>query len=243
MSEAPNLRPDAFAGTAEAYARWRPPYPRALLDALLREAGIGPGAQLLDLATGPGRLALDLAGAFAEVWAQDQEPEMIAAARAAAERRGVGNVIWSVGPAEAFEAPAGSFDLVTIGEAFHRVDQPVIARKARAWLKPAGCFATLGARAVLDGEHPWLAAATEVRRRWTARVFPDGPAVARAGIEPGPEAAIRVVENAGFTLVADRAQGVAHAWSFEGLLGFMHSTSVASKKVLGDNADAFADDL
>ena len=78
MSDPRNVRSDAFVGTAEAYARWRPPYPVAMLDELLREAGIGPGARLLDLATGPGRIALALADRFAEVWALDLEPEMIA---------------------------------------------------------------------------------------------------------------------------------------------------------------------
>ena len=243
MTDAPNLRPDAFVGTAQAYARFRPPYPAAFLAELLREAQLGPGARLLDLATGPGRVALDLAGAFEQVMAQDLEPEMIAVARAAAKRRGIHNVVWSVGPAEAFEAPASHFDLITVGEAFHRLDQAAIARKARGWLKPGGCFATMGGGAVLGAGPPWLAAANEVRLRWTAKAFPDGPAQARAGVEPGLAAAIRVMESAGFTRVADRTVAQQHAWSFEALLGFMHSTSVASKRVLGEDADAFADDL
>src|SRR5262245_44082685 len=79
-----NLRPDAFAGAAEAYARYRPPYPRQMLDALLAEAGLGGGGVLLDLATGPGRIALDLAGNFDRVVAVDVEPEMIAVAASAA---------------------------------------------------------------------------------------------------------------------------------------------------------------
>ena len=35
MSDPRNVRSDAFAGTAEAYARWRPAYPAAMLDELL----------------------------------------------------------------------------------------------------------------------------------------------------------------------------------------------------------------
>ena len=248
MSDPANIRPDAFAGTAEAYARWRPPYPAALLDELVREARIGPGARLLDLATGPGRIALDLAGRFAEVWAQDLEPEMIAVARAAAERRGVGNIRWSVGAAEDLEAPAGAFDLVTIGEAFHRVDRAMIASKARRWLKPGGGFATLGPGPGLGSTdttpvEPWQAAANALARRFTAQAFPTGWAHGRAGVEPGPDAAMRAIETAGFVFVAKRDFPEPHALSFEAILGYFHSTSVASKRRLGDEADAFAAEL
>jgi SAM-dependent methyltransferase len=244
MSEPRNIRPDAFAGTAEAYARWRPPYPAAMLAELLRQAGIGPGigagARLLDLATGPGRIALALADRFAEVWALDLEPEMIAVARAAAAQRGIANINFSVGPAEALEAPERHFDLITIGEAFHRLDQAVIAAKARRWLKPGGGLVTMGGGAILTGSRDWQLAAVELTRRWTAKAFPTGWAPGRPGVDPGLEASIRRAEAAGFELVADRALLQPHAWSFEAVLGYLHSTSVASRQVLGEDAEAFA---
>jgi ubiquinone/menaquinone biosynthesis C-methylase UbiE len=243
MSDPANIRPDAFAGTAEAYARWRPPYPRPLLDWLVAETGGRPGARLLDLATGPGRIALDLAGRFAEVWALDLEPEMIAVARAAAARRGIGNIVWSVGRAEDFEASAGGVDLITVGEALQRLEQPLIARKARGWLKPGGAFATMGGGAILNGDRAWHLAAVALARRWTAKAFPNGWAQARTGVDPSLEASMRVIEGAGFQLIANRTFPQSHAWTFEAVLGYFHSTSVASLKVLGDDAEAFAAEL
>src|SRR5258706_10790753 len=149
MTTPPNLLPDAFAGAAVAYARYRPPYPEALLSDLLSRVASHGG--LLDLACGPGRVALDLAGAFDTVWAVDLEPEMIEIGQQEAARRGVNNVTWGVGPAEELAAPPAAFGLITIGEAFHRLDQAVIARKALGWLKPGGCIATLGGEGVLAG--------------------------------------------------------------------------------------------
>jgi ubiquinone/menaquinone biosynthesis C-methylase UbiE len=72
---------DLFKGTARCYARYRAPPPRELLDDLLVRARIGEHGRLLDLACGPGRVALPVSPAFAEVWAVDQEPEMIAVGR------------------------------------------------------------------------------------------------------------------------------------------------------------------
>src|SRR5262245_17538268 len=106
-----NFRADAFAGTAEAYARFRTPYPPAMLDDLLVRASPERGG-LLDLATGPGRIALDLAPRFRRVVAVDLEPEMIAVAQRRAEGRGIRNVEWRVGRAEGVEAPPESFDLI-----------------------------------------------------------------------------------------------------------------------------------
>ncbi|HEY3811578.1 MAG TPA: class I SAM-dependent methyltransferase, partial [Caulobacteraceae bacterium] len=100
MTERPNLLPGAFAGTAIAYVRYRPPYPETLRRDLLERAEIGAHGALLDLACGPGRIALDLAASFGSVWAIDQEPEMVGVGKLEAARRGIDNVIWCVGRAE-----------------------------------------------------------------------------------------------------------------------------------------------
>src|SRR5260221_3883312 len=105
MTTRPNLLPDAFAGAAVAYARYRPPYPRAMLSDLLARAMVAPHGGLLDLACGPGRVALDLAASFETVWAIDLEPEMIGVARQEAAARCLRHVTWVVGRAADLAAP------------------------------------------------------------------------------------------------------------------------------------------
>ncbi|HEX3407693.1 MAG TPA: hypothetical protein VHS81_10685, partial [Caulobacteraceae bacterium] len=141
------------------------------------------------------------------------------------------------------EAPAGGVDLITVGEALHRLDQPLIARKARGWLKPGGAFATMGGGAILNGDRAWHLAAVALARRWTAKSFPTGWAQGRTGVDPSLEATMRVIEGAGFQLIDNRIFPQPLAWSFEAVLGYLHSTSVASLKVLGDDAEAFAAEL
>lgn len=243
MTTPANLRPDAFAGAAVAYARYRPPYPPQLLRALLDQAGVAPGGALLDLACGPGRVALDLAGAFETVWAIDLEPEMIEVGRLAAVERNVENVQWSTGRAEDLAAPPGAFDLITIGEAFHRLDQRLIAQKALGWLRPGGCLATLGGDGVLAGQEPWQLTVAEVAHRWMARAFPEGWADAGPGAEVGPEAQERVLREAGFADVARRTFREPHGWTFAEVVGYLRSTSVCSNKALGDDFAAFEAEL
>ena len=151
----PDISADVFAGTAESYAKYRVPYPDALLNDLGCRAGVTGEGMLLDLACGPGRVALPLAGCFSEVWAVDQEPEMIEVGRARAKRLGLANIRWMVGQAEEVEASPGSFELITIGEAFHRLDQRLIAERAMEWLAPGRCLTTLGCFSLRQGREPW----------------------------------------------------------------------------------------
>jgi SAM-dependent methyltransferase len=233
MDAAPNLRADAFAGTADAYLRYRPPYPAALLDDLVERARLGPRPVLADLACGPGRVALALAARFDRVWALDLEPEMIEVGAAEAARRGVDNISWIVGRAEEAVFDAGAVDLITIGEAFHRLDQTTVIRNTADWLKPGGSLVTLGTEGLLAGGPSWKTAVAEVAHRWMAKVFPTGWAEARPGAQTAPDAIAEALGRAGFSEVETRSFSEPWAWSFDAIVGYLRSTSVCSDRVLG----------
>ncbi|HLI65127.1 MAG TPA: class I SAM-dependent methyltransferase [Caulobacteraceae bacterium] len=234
-----NLQADAFAGTAADYARYRPPYPEALLAEILARAERPPDGRLLDLACGPGRLALPLASRFSEVWAVDLEPEMIAVGRAEAAARGVANIVWSVGRAEDLAAPAAAFDLVTIGEAFHRLDQARIAALAIGWLKPGGALVTLGGVGPLNGDEPWQHAIADLAREWTKPAFPNGWAEAAPGADGGLAGAEVRLRAAGFADVQSHDVVAPLTWTSETIAGYLRSTSVCSARVLGERQGAF----
>src|ERR1700689_59988 len=82
--------PRRFRTTVPFYARYRLPYPRALIDRVIGIVGMRPGDAVMDLGTGPGLLAILFAQAGMDVVAIDPEPEMLGAARAAAGEAGVG---------------------------------------------------------------------------------------------------------------------------------------------------------
>jgi SAM-dependent methyltransferase len=194
---------------------------------------------LLDLACGPGRVVLGLAPAFDKVWAIDLEPEMIAAGKGEAARRGIVHIDWLEGRAEDLEIAASSLDLITIGEAFHRLDQPLIARKALDWLRPGGALVTLGTEGLLAGRELWQKTAAEVARR----AFPVGWAVGRPGADIGPGADERVLRAAGFAEVDSRSFLEPRDWAFDEILGYLKSTSVCSEKALGNGFVAFEAEL
>ena len=136
-----------------------------------------------------------------------------------------------------------SVDLIAIGEAFHRLDQRLIVEKALSWLKSGGYFATLGTEGILAGGEPWQQVTAEIAQRSIARALPTGWARGRVGAALGPSAYERVLRNAGFTEVESRVFMEPRNWSFEEIVGYLHSTSVCSEKVLGIETEAFEADL
>lgn len=131
---------DQHTRQAEGYARLTQGMAaedrRAALRALV---GVRPDDELLDVACGPGSIALDLAPHVARVTGLDLTPAMLDQARAAQARRGVTNAEWLVGDAAALPFPDASFSLVSSGAAFHHFEEPgrVLAEMARV-CRPGG---------------------------------------------------------------------------------------------------------
>ena len=229
-----SLTPDM----ARCYRLWRPPFPQALLDDIVACANVARSSALLDLACGPGRVALALAPRFASVTAVDLEPAMIAEGKIAAAGRGLTNVTWHIARAEDFDAPPGAFQFITIGDAFHRFDQGSLLQKARSWLAPGGAVAILRSLDTLSGAEPWHHAVRDVIAKYSDK----DPAKLAAPTLP-PEEVERALAGHGFREVASSSVAAPYEWSLEAILGNLASTSYCAGHVLGANADAFAEDV
>jgi SAM-dependent methyltransferase len=196
---------------------------------------------LLDMACGPGRLTFALAPFFGEVWAVDVEPEMIAAARSESARHGLRHIRWITHRAETLAAPPASFDLVSFGEAFHRVNQPVVVDLVHRWLRPGGAVAIVGCSyGILSGEGIWQAAVAGVVRRWSQRQAPTPDAGDPKPTGMGPEHNEQVLGAAGFLEVASHPFVQRVDWTIESITGFLASTSNCSERALRGSAGAVA---
>jgi SAM-dependent methyltransferase len=242
MADELEYRADLYRGTAAYYDRFRLPYPTDLLDDLRARAGIAHGARLLDLACGTGQVAFALAWAFDEVWAVDQEDESVAFGRAKAEALGVGNIRWLTGRAEDV-ALQGSFDLVAVGNAFHRLDREAVAVRVRSWLAPGRCLALLWGGSPWLGDGAWQAEMAAVLDEWMHRVraadrIPRDweDVLAR---DPTPQ----VLERAGYSYIGEFVFPTDEVWTLETLTGFVYSTSFLNHQALGTKVEEFETDL
>jgi SAM-dependent methyltransferase len=241
----PGFRRDLYRGAGRDYERFRVPYPPDFTVELARRAGADGTGRLLDLACGTGQLAFALRGHFREIWAVDQEPDMtgVVRAKAAAGPPAAGRLRVRTAAAEGLSAPEAAFDLVTIGNAFHRMRRERVARLAFGWLAPGRCLALVWSDSPWAGDEPWQRALAATMDRWRDRV-PGGDRVP-AGYERDrrerPDRAI--LSDCGFEAGESWTLLVSHEWTVASLAGFVFSTSVLSRAALGAQAAACAADL
>lgn len=144
------------AEMAAAYHAHRP-FPAAIIAHLAREGGIGPGTRMLDLAAGPGSLALQAAALGAEVTIMEYSRGFVAAASAEAARLGLPLTCLNES-CNRLPQHDGEYDLVTISQALHWLDDVAVCRGLCRILAPGGRFAVIHAAMSLSETHPlaWI---------------------------------------------------------------------------------------
>ena len=238
----PRFKRDLFKGTAEYYDRFRPPYPSALLDDLRARVPLGDSSRLLDLACGTGQIAVPLAGDVAEVWAVDQEAEAVEFGKRKSEHLGIANIRWITATVESV-ALDGSFDLATIGNAFHRLDRDAIASRLVEQLAECGCVALLWSATPWRGDELWQTALHDTLERWVDAIglrdrVPEGW---EQVIDQDPHE--QVLRRAGLSYEGSFEYSTVQRWTIDMLIGFVYSTSFLNRAALGPRVEAFESDL
>jgi protein-L-isoaspartate O-methyltransferase len=147
----PARRKESFDAEAEAYDRFRRPYPDEVFADLVSSAGIRAGSRVLEIAPGTGQLSVPLARLGVELVAVELGPSLAAIARrnlAPFPRASV-----EVGAFEEWSPPAVPFDAVVCATAFHWLDPNVRFARCAAALRPGGALAIISTHHVAGGSH------------------------------------------------------------------------------------------
>ncbi|QYG93972.1 methyltransferase domain-containing protein [Iamia sp. SCSIO 61187] len=150
-----------FSAGADDYERGRPSYPADAVGLLCRELAIGPGARVLDLAAGTGKLTRLLVPTGAEVVAVEPVAEMRERLRA-----NVPSAMVLDGTAERLPLPDASVDAVTVAQAFHWFDAEAALREIAWVLRPGGGLGLIWNER--DTREPWVAELSRLIR-WDER--------------------------------------------------------------------------
>jgi len=127
-----------FGRRSGDYAEHRPGFPPSFFDRL---SGLRPidGLRALDLGTGPGIVALELAERGATVTGIDIAPNQIEAARSRAAKASLSDRCrFAIGHAEQLDFADASFDLVTAGQCWHWFDETATLTELMRVLRPGG---------------------------------------------------------------------------------------------------------
>ena len=240
MGEDPSFRTDLYRGTARDYDRFRLPYPPSLVDDLRSRARLNGTGRLLDLACGTGQVAFALCGDFDAVTALDQEPGSVALGQAKADASGLTHIRWQVATAEEAETD-GPFDMIAIGNAFHRLRRQRVAERALSWLRSGGYVALLWGGNPTEGSSDWQEALRAVIADWLHRTGDRLPADWEEAMARDPHE--QILRRAGFSYEGSHDFDLRNVWTIETLTGYLYSTSILSRQALGDLAPSFEEDL
>ena len=118
-----------FGQHAEAYDRFRPSYPDAVIDEML--GPVPAGLEVLDVGCGTGIASRQIAQRGAKVLGVELAPRMAEIAR------GHGVEV-EIAAFEGWDAAGRTFDRVTSAQAWHWLDLPIATTKAASVLRPGG---------------------------------------------------------------------------------------------------------
>ena len=121
---------------SKLYANFRPRYPDAMYDVIYKHVSCFDKA--LDVATGNGQVAVELAKKFNEVYATDISQKQLN------EAPQLPNIFYKVESAEDASYQENYFDLVTVAQAIHWFDFDKFYSTIKKILKTSGIIAVIG---------------------------------------------------------------------------------------------------
>lgn len=121
---------------AEVYDRGRPGYPAELYEALVAEAGLGPGRRILEIGAGSGQATAALAGYGTVIDAIEPAVNL-----AAMLRRRLPEVLLHVAPFAEVDLPDEKYDVVTAATSLHLLDLDTTLPALHASMRPGAQLA------------------------------------------------------------------------------------------------------
>jgi ubiquinone/menaquinone biosynthesis C-methylase UbiE len=126
MSHKDRVR-EEFTRQAETFATVAELHNHERIERLVNAIAPLPYARALEIATGPGHVAMALAQRCREVIGVDITDALLAIAERTRRERGLANVRFQRADAEHLPFPDGDFDVVLCRHAFHHFEDPAIA--------------------------------------------------------------------------------------------------------------------
>ena len=228
-----------FTGTAWYYARYRPGYPEAFLADLVARFHLDGTGRLLDMGCGTGQLTIPLARHVAAAIGMDPEPEMLTEAARRAQAAHVTNVTWAQGNSADLPGEFGRFRLVTMGRSFHWMNRERVLTALDGMVEDGGGIAIANDSCLVRPTTTWQQAIEDIQHRFLP---PDWQA-SSPNVADAPESHAEILARSPFRHVHRQVYEFTRAWTIEQIVGYLYSTSLPLRRLLGDSRAAFEQEI
>ena len=225
---------DLFKGAASYYSEYRRAYPAPVLSYITEEFQLDGAGRLLDAGCGTGQVSQGLAPYFEEAIAIDRDPEMVSFARKNFFNLGLSNVVVHQLPVEAIDESFGMFRIAAFGASFHWMDRVAVGNRVYDRLQPGGSIVVLSPGGFHSGITTWEAVIQDLVTEWVGVERRAGDGIYQEG-----ERHEQALRRTHFGSSSTKDIVVQEDWSIDQIIGYLFSTSYASRAVLRDRAGGF----
>lgn len=236
---------DLYTGAAWYYARFRPFYPEQEIDEIVDFFSLSATSRFLDMGSGTGQLAIQLAERVGGIVAVEPDDEMFVEGKSHAERKGATNIRWIKSKAEEVVSmpDLGLFDLVSFATSFHWMDRDAILQTLDRMVKPTGGILVTGTSSLWEGTEEWELVAKKTIQKYLGKERRAGSATFEQlsqKNDPHPDA----LRRSPFSAVEEtRYHFVERERTLEEVVGLVYSMSFASPALFGERKEEFESEL
>lgn len=234
-----------FKGTAWHYARYRRPYSPQIFADILSYYKLDGTGRLLDLGCGTGELILPLSKFFKEAIGIDASADMLAEATAKTKREKVQNVSWIEGKAEDIVFSSAPIRLTTAGVSFHWMNQPIVLEKVYDATEKCGGMVIIGDTSPVRGKEKtenWKMKRKELIVKYLGEERRAGDNLHKDFI-PEKRLFKKLIAESPFKTFEFKEYEYATERNIDEIVGFLWSTSYAGRRLFGDQANEFEQEL
>jgi len=158
---------ELFAGTADCYRRFRPPYPVEAFDWIIAQHGLNGTGRLLDCGCGAGGVFLGLARWFSHTIAIDPDDAMLAAARLTAMENRIEAITFLHSRVEDVPDSTAPLRMATFGASFHWTDRIMVAQRLDKLIETNGAIVILSPSSLWTGRaRDWKEVVIDTIKCW-----------------------------------------------------------------------------
>ncbi|MBI2550886.1 class I SAM-dependent methyltransferase [Candidatus Uhrbacteria bacterium] len=233
---------DYFVSAASYYARYRPFYPEPLIQDVVDFFILTKNDRVIDIGSGTGQLAIQMAKYVEEVLAVEPDADMIAEGRKLCRKHGIDNIKWKQAAAEKLDASIGTFKIATFGASFHWMEQERILSFLDSVIESEGGVAIAGSQSVWLPTEDWEEVVKQMIQKYLGEER-------RAGTGKFKQAAKTderfedLLNKSLFSLFEERQYKHKREKTIDEIIGRIYSTSFANPAVLGEKKEAFENEL